>query len=193
MIDYYHFLRVEQFDVRRLVFLDESHVNDRSRYRSYGYSPRGVRPTFEYAFVRGQRYTVSVAANYQGIIDYIIVNGSCIGHLFFRWFVSSLYYALEHDSTLVMDNAAIHHYEPFINIAEYLRVDIIYLPPYCPFLNPVENIFAALKRAVQRYRAMLELHPVNTLRIIVEELRQFDVLGLLRRMGYNHVCKFPSS
>ena len=71
-------------------------------------------------------------------------------------------------------------------------MSIMYLPPYYQFLNPVENIFAALKRAVQRYRALIELNPVQTLALILEDLREFDVLNLLRRMGYNYVCKFPA-
>ena len=192
VIDFYQFLRVERLDIRRFVFLDESHVNDRSRSRLYGRSLRGIRPTFTHAFVRGIRYTVSVAANYQGIVDYVVLRGGCNGHLFFRWFVSSLYQALDYDSILVMDNAAIHHYAPFVTIAEYLEVDIIYLPPYCPFLNPVEYIFAALKRAVQRYRVLMELYPVQSLTLMMEELRGFDVLGLLRRIGYHYVCKFPT-
>lgn len=191
IVDYYAFLRVETFDVRRLVFLDESHVNDRSRSRIYGRSWSGIRPTFEYAFVRGQRYTVSVAANYRGIVDYVVMNGSCNGHLFIQWFMTSLYAAIEHDSILVLDNAAIHHYEPFIALTEFLEVDIIYLPPYSPFLNPVENIFGALKAAVRRNRAAIELAPVESLVEILDGLRNFDVLGLLRRMGYHHVCKFP--
>ena len=179
------------FDVRRLVFLDESHVNDRTRSRAYGRSWRGVRPTFEYAFVRGTRYTISVAANYQGIVNYAIFNGSCNGHLFLEWFMTSLYAAINHDSILVMDNAAIHHYQPFITLTEFLQVDIIYLPPYSPFLNPVENIFAAVKAAVRRNRAAIEVSPVTTMAEILDELSNFNVLRLLRMMGYHHVCKFP--
>ena len=171
--------------------MDESHINDRTRYRLYGRSWRGVRPSFQFAFVRGTRYTVSVAANYRGIVDYAVFRGSCTGSLLLRWFMSSLYAAMQHDSILVMDNAAIHRYQPFLEITEFLGVEIIYLPPYSPFLNPVENIFAALKAAVQRYRAAVKARPVLTLSRILENLRIFDVLNLLRRMGYHHVCKFP--
>ena len=117
VVDYYQFLRVEQLDVRRLVFLDESNVNDRTRDRLYGRSYRGVRPRFSLAFVVGVRYAVSVAANYRGIVEYVVMNGSCNGHMFFRWFVTSLYQSMDHNS--ILDNAAIHHYEPFMTLAEF--------------------------------------------------------------------------
>ena len=95
---------------------------------------------------------------------------------------------MDADSILVWDNAAIHHYEPVMLVLRYLDVDIIYLPPYCCFLNPVEHIFAAVKAAVRRYRYYMLRDPVRTLRAIVEGLRNFDVYGLMRRMGYHRVC-----
>eukprot|EP01083_Nonionella_stella_P056733 149243_1 len=70
----------------------------------------------------------------------------------------------------------------------YQQVDIAYLPPYCCFLDPVEHIFAALKAAIRRHRRELEEDPIATFAIMMEDLRDFNVLGLLRRIGYNRVC-----
>ena len=83
MVDYYQWFRVRDIDIRRLIWLDESHVNDRTRQRYYGRSWRGIRPVFTCAMVRGVRYTVTVAANYDGIVDYCVLQGGCKGHLFF--------------------------------------------------------------------------------------------------------------
>ena len=190
-MDYFYFLRSELYDIRRFVFLDESHINDRSRERLWGYSFRGVRPRFRYAMVRGQKYTVSVAAGYQGIVDYLVMQGSCNSHTFFEWFVTSLFASLPENAIIVLDNASIHHYQPFIILCGYLEVTIIYLPPYCPFLNPVENIFSALKSAVMRYRREVEIDPLRALALILEAYRDFDIPRVLRSIGYQHVCKFP--
>ena len=186
---YYRFLDESSFDIERLVFLDESHTNDRTTARLYGNSMRGTRPTFEYHMVRGQRYTVSVAANSEGIVDYCVFRGSCTGSLFMAWIMRSLFAALNEDAILVMDNAAIHHYEPVLLLLQYLDVPVIFLPPYCCFLNPVEHIFAALKAAIRRYRLSLDHEPMGTLGAILESLRGFNVRGLMRRMGYHRVCQ----
>eukprot|EP01083_Nonionella_stella_P234889 826485_1 len=74
----------------------------------------------------------------------------------------------------------------------YQQVDIAYLPPYCCFLDPVEHIFAALKAAIRRHRRELEEDPIATFAIMMEDLRDFNVLGLLRRIGYNRVCNFEN-
>lgn len=188
VFEYYYFFRHSRIEMRRLVFMDESHTNDRSTQRTHGNSLRGVRPVFRYFMVRGVRYTLSVAANDRGIVDHMIFRGSCTGSNFMFWILRSLYFALEDDSILVMDNAAIHHYQPVTVLLEYLGVRVIYLPPYCCFLNPVEHIFAAVKAYVRRYRDLMLRDPVRTLGAIVDGLRNFDVYGLMRRMGYHRVC-----
>ncbi|OQS53588.1 hypothetical protein EHP00_1368 [Ecytonucleospora hepatopenaei] len=41
-----------------------------------------------------------------------------------------------------MDNARIHHYQELRATIENLGLNIQYLPPYSPFLNPIENVFS---------------------------------------------------
>ena len=52
---------------------------------------------------------------------------------------------------LVMDNARIHHAREAREYLEENHIRHIYLPPYSPDLNPIENVFAVLKR---RYRGL---------------------------------------
>ena len=49
------------------------------------------------------------------------------------------------NSVLVLDNAAIHRGDRIKEICRNARVQLIYLPPYCPELNPIELGFAAIK------------------------------------------------
>ena len=52
---------------------------------------------------------------------------------------------------LVMDNARIHHAREAREYLEDNHIRHIYLPPYSPDLNPIENVFAVLKK---RYRGL---------------------------------------
>ena len=36
-------------------------------------------------------------------------------------------------------------------IAKILNINLIYLPPYCPFLNPIEKIWCDMKRKICIY------------------------------------------
>eukprot|EP01084_Bolivina_argentea_P221002 374426_1 len=184
---YFHHLSVSQYDPLDLIFIDESSVNDRTANRLFGYAFIGTRAVFRCALVRGTRYSLAAAVNANGILDYMLVQGSCTGHIFFQWFTNSLYYHMNGNSVLVMDNAAVHRYGPLLDIFEFLDVGVIFLPPYSPFLNPAEHLWVAVKSAVRRHREQLLANPETTLAVIMEHYRNFDFATSMRRMGYGSV------
>lgn len=47
----------------------------------------------------------------------------------------------EPNSVLVMDNAAFHHLERIEQMCNEAGVKLVYLPPYSPDLNPIEEFF----------------------------------------------------
>ena len=42
----------------------------------------------------------------------------------------------------ILDNAHFYHYRELKETINQLSLNICYLPPYFPFLNPIENIFS---------------------------------------------------
>ena len=86
-------------------------------------------------------------------------------------------------------NAAIHHYEPVRIVLGYLDIPIIYLPPYCCFLNPIEHIFFSVKAAIRRHRQAMCDDLVGTLSAILRGMKHYNMRELMRRMGYHRVCR----
>ena len=60
---------------------------------------------------------------------------------------------LPRDSILVMDNASFHLTEAVVDMLEIRGFEYRYLPPYCPFFNPIENHFSQWKGFVRRERS----------------------------------------
>jgi DDE superfamily endonuclease len=52
-------------------------------------------------------------------------------------------------SVIVMDNASFHHSERIRQMCEEAGIKLIYLPPYSPDFNPIEE-FSELKAFVRR-------------------------------------------
>ena len=67
--------------------------------------------------------------------------------------------------TFIMDNARIHHYTSLKDIVEELGINILYLPPYSPFLNPIENVFSKWKNYIASSNALNEEQLMNSIDI----------------------------
>lgn len=49
---------------------------------------------------------------------------------------------------MVLDNASNHHSRIVVEKAEELRITLVFLPPYSPKYNPIEQIWKTIKREV---------------------------------------------
>ena len=56
----------------------------------------------------------------------------------------------------IMDNARNQHYRDLFGATQENEINILHLPPYSPFLNPIENVFSICKDEVNRSNSMTE-------------------------------------
>ena len=125
--------------------MDESGI-DTYLYREYGYAPRGQKIN---AAIRGRKYKrvgIVAAQLDQNIIAPLVYSGTMDSSLFEFWFENQLLPALPPGCVIVMDNAAFHRKSQLICVAQKHGFRLIFLPPYSPELNPIENFWAWLKR-----------------------------------------------
>ena len=66
--------------------------------------------------------------------------------LFVFWFEKQFLPALPPGAVIVMDNASFHRKAQLIPLAQKYGFRLIFLPPYSPEFNPIENFWAWLKR-----------------------------------------------
>ena len=62
-----------------------------------------------------------------------------------------------------MDNASFRHSDTIESLCAEAGVKLLYLPPYLPDLNPIEDFFAELKAFVKRDRQHLQIFPSKIL------------------------------
>jgi transposase len=70
----------------------------------------------------------------------------------FNWFVQiRVLPHLRPGSVLVLDNASVHRDPSLVTIVEAAGFELLYLPPYSPDLNPIEQTFNVLKAWIRRH------------------------------------------
>ena len=75
----------------------------------------------------------------------LVVEGSTDGTVFQTYFEEVLLPTLKRGQVLVMDNLSAHKGQRVRELIEAKGCELIYLPPYSPDFNPIEQAFSKLK------------------------------------------------
>ncbi|MGZ3294343.1 MAG: IS630 family transposase [Xanthobacteraceae bacterium] len=138
-----------QLDPGRLVFIDETGTST-NMARLRGRAPRGERligkvPHGHWkttTFVAGLRTTALTAP---GVID-----GPMNGNAFLAYVEQILIPTLTPGDIVVADNLSAHKVAGVREAIEAAGARLLYLPPYSPDFNPIEQLFAKLKALLRK-------------------------------------------
>ena len=88
---------------------------------------------------------------------------------------------------LVLDNCRIHHSDEVVALFTFHGVDLLYLPPYSPDFNPIENSFSKFKLMLKRHGEFLNSAGYSDYEIIdaaFEFITSSDCANWIRHAGY---------
>ena len=137
------------FDPARLVFVDETGASTKMA-RRYGRSRRGQRLVA--AVPHGHwKTTTFVAALRRDRIDApMVVDQAMNGVIFVTWVEKCLAPTLHPGDIVIMDNLPAHKVMGARAAIEAKGAYLVFLPPYSPDFNPIEQVFAKLKALLRK-------------------------------------------
>ena len=149
-IDYLRTLRqvVTDKGSESIVYLDESGF-ERTTHRVYGWGLRGKKVFGERSGKKRPRTSLISARQGKRLLAPILFEGSMNATLFNYWLQSHLFKELSQGSTIIMDNATFHKTADTKQLIEQAGHNLLFLPPYSPDFNPIEQDFAIMKRRRQ--------------------------------------------
>jgi hypothetical protein len=148
---------MSRYKAEQLVFVDESAANERTALRRMGWSPRGFPCRVRQSSRRSKRWSILPVLSIDGYLAWEIYQDSFTTerfNAFIETFVLPLMRPYSEDApccVLIMDNHSIHHLEELVEICERKGIHLIYLPPYSPDFNPIEQSFAQLKAWMRKH------------------------------------------
>ena len=129
---------------KRLVFVDEMGSNT-SLHELYAYSPRGERAYCSVASNRGKNMTLLASMGLAGMGPSRVVEGGSRRGGFRNLSARDAPARPREGDMVVMDNLSVNKSERVRELIEGEGVEVLYLPPYSPDFNPIEEAFSKIK------------------------------------------------
>jgi transposase len=136
-------------DPDRLIFIDETWATT-NMARRYGRSPRGQRLVAAVPHGHWKTSTFVAGLRTRGLTAPLVIDGAMNGATFLAYVEQMLAPTLSPGDIVIMDNLASHKVAGVREAIEGRGARLVYLPPYSPDLNPIEQAFAKLKRSCER-------------------------------------------
>jgi hypothetical protein len=128
----------------RLIFLDETWATT-NMARRYGRAPRGERVIASVPHGHWKTSTFVAGLREDAITAPLVIDGAMNGETFRAYIEQFLAPTLAPGDIVIMDNLPSHKVTGVRDAIEARGASLIYLPPYSPDLNPIEQAFAKLK------------------------------------------------
>jgi transposase len=173
-------------DARRFVFVDEMGTNT-SLCVLYGWARRGHRACFRVFRVPrnwGANVTLLSSMTHSGMGPSLAVEGPTTREVFEAYLEKILAPELLPGQIVVMDNLSSHKGSRVRELVEGRGCELLYLPPYSPDLNPIEEAFAKTKALLRRVGARTREALIEAIGQALDEVTASDVLGFFEHRGY---------
>ena len=139
-------------DPGRLVFIDETGASTKMA-RLYGRAPRGQRLRSGVPHGHWKTTTFVGALRRTGMTAPMVLDGPMTGVWFLAYVEQVLVPTLRPGDTVILDNLPAHKGAAVREAIETAGARLLFLPPYSPDFNPIENAFAKLKALLRKAAA----------------------------------------
>lgn len=121
--------------------------------RRYGRAPRGERVGEGTPAGHWRTLTLLGAMSLQGVIAAMTVESPTDGDVFLAYLEQVLCPRLQPGQVVVMDNLPAHKVDGVRSLIEATGAELLYLPPYSPDFNPIEQAWSKIKQQLRSAKA----------------------------------------
>jgi transposase len=170
-------------DPDRLVFIDETGTSTKMA-RLRGRAPRGERLIGKIPHGHWKTTTFVAALRSTALTAPCVIDGPMNGNCFLAYVEQVLAPTLMPGDVVVLDNLSAHKVPGIREAIEATGAKLLYLPPYSPDFNPIEQLFAKLK-ALLRKAAERSLDNLwNRITCLLDAFQPDECANYFRNSGY---------
>lgn len=173
-------------DADRLVFIDETWVKT-NMAPLYGWGPHSERLEGLVPHGHWQTLTFIGALRCDRLTAPWLVDGPINGEIFTTYVEMVLVPTLAPGDVVILDNLGSHKGKAVRRAIREAGAHLIFLPPYSPDLNPIEQLFAKLKHWLKAAQSRSIDTACTSIAEILDTLSSTECANYLRNAGYASV------
>jgi transposase len=177
-------LVADGIDAGRLVFVDEMGSNTSLR-PLYAWARRGERAPASVPRNWGKNVTLLSSITIRGMGPSMAVEGATTRAVFEAYVQEALCPSLCAGQVVVMDNLSAHKGGRTRELIEGRGCELLYLPPYSPDLNPIEQAFSKLKGSLRRAESRARGALIESMGAALSAITARDARGFFGHCGYH--------
>ena len=168
---------------RRLVFIDETCAST-NMTRRYGRAAGGERLVCKVPHGHWKTSTFIAALRHDRVTAPLLLDGAMNGPSFLAYIEQILAPTLQRGDIVVMDNVSVHKVAGVREAIVARGASLLYLPPYSPDLNPIEQFFSKLKSLLRKAAARSIASLWATIRSCLKVFSPSECAHYLANAGY---------
>jgi transposase len=167
----------------RLIFLDECSTNI-SLSPIYARAPRGERAFGKAPRNWGENISLVSAIGTEGVKPSMSVEGAVDGKAFEAYIRYFLVPELRRGQIVVMDNLSVHKSKRIEQLIEEAGATLLFLPPYSPDFNPIEEAFSKVKSILRKLQSRTKEALLEATGRALDAITPEDIHGFYSDCGY---------
>ena len=172
-----------KLDPRRLVFIDETWAKT-NMTRTHGRALRGQRLVAKVPHGRWTTMTFIAALRWDRIDAPFVLDGPINGEWFRAWVEQPLIPTLKPGDVVVMDNLGSHKGKLVRRAIRKAGAHLLFLPPYSPDLNPIEQVFSKLKTLLKKANERTVEATWRRIGSLLDRFSPAECSNYIRHAGY---------
>lgn len=152
--------------------------------RTYGWGKKGKKLPGQAPHGHWTTQTFVAGFKHDGILAPMLIPCPMNGQIFEQWLVEWLIPEMVIGSIVVIDNLPAHKVAGIRKCLEDAGMGLLYLPPYSPDFNPIEQVFAKLKALLRRAAPRCFDAICDAIKAILDRFSSKECSNYLRNSGY---------
>lgn len=172
------------------LFIDETGSDRRDAIRKMGYSLRGKPLVSQRLLIRGHHLSAIAIMSAFGMQDVGVYKEAVDANILYEFFEKSLlpilmpFNGTNPHSIVIMDNCTIHHVTEIKHMIEDVGAMVIFLPPYSPDFNPIEECFSKVKNIIKSIDDMPGIDYEAIILTAFTHITVQDCINWIKHAGY---------